>query len=147
MMASLVQAAQEAHAGIANGSAGDGCGGGGVNALLAVAESVQAALAGMEPPALPPCRGQERIYVYILRTALRRHCEEQLLPLAQPLAVALEAFYELPQQQAAARLAAAQAAATRSCAYLRCANLGASGGPGAGEGRGSKRCGACKTVW
>jgi len=82
-----------------------------------------------------------------VRAAVLKYCREEVLPLAQPLAAANEAYHGQPEQQAAVQLAAAQAAATRSCAYLRCANMAACGGPGAGEGQGSKRCGACKAVW
>ena len=65
---------------------------------------------------------------------------DQVQPAASELVAALQAYWQLPQQRAAADLALAQAAATRSCAYLRCANLGAEGGPEAGEGVGSQRC-------
>ena len=65
---------------------------------------------------------------------------EQVQPAAAELAAALHAYWQLPEQRAAAELALAQAAAGRSCAYLRCANLGAEGGAATGEGVGSKRC-------
>jgi hypothetical protein len=72
---------------------------------------------------------------------------EQALPQAEALAQLLWQHWQQPEQQAAARLELAQAAATRCCAYLRCAQLGAQGGPAAGEGAGSKRCAGCRTAW
>lgn len=69
------------------------------------------------------------------------------LPRWERLAAVLLRQWEQPEQQAADRLALAQAAATRSCANLRCANLGLEGGPGAGEGKGCKRCGSCRAVY
>ena len=71
---------------------------------------------------------------------------QSLLPTAEPLAEALQQFWALPEQEAAARLEAAQAAA-RSCALLCCSNLGLEGGPAAGEGSGSLKCAACRSVW
>ena len=71
---------------------------------------------------------------------LLRRIVEEVQPAASELAAALQAFWQLPEQRAAAELALAQAAAGRSCAYLRCANLGGEGGPAAGEGVGSQRC-------
>ena len=65
--------------------------------------------------------------------------DDALDPVAQ-LAAHLLASMEQQQGPAERQLAAAQAAATRSCAYLRCANVGGSGGPAAGEGVGSKKC-------
>ncbi len=59
---------------------------------------------------------------------------------AQRLAAALLAWWRRPEAPPAAALELAQAAAARSCAYLRCANLGGEGGPGAGQGAGSQRC-------
>ena len=41
----------------------------------------------------------------------------------------------------------AQIAAARRCAYLRCSNVEAEGGPAAGQGTGSMRCGACRAAW
>ena len=58
---------------------------------------------------------------------------------AEGLSAALQRFWALPEQVAAARLELAQPAASRSCAYLACANLGGSGGPAAGEGEGGWR--------
>ncbi len=66
--------------------------------------------------------------------------QDLVLPLCHELAVALQAWWQLHEQQAELQLAAAQAAARRSCAYLGCANLGGEGGPAAGEGVGSMRC-------
>ena len=49
----------------------------------------------------------------------------------------------------AARLEGARAAATRSCAYLRCADMRSlrGGGPAAGQGAGSLKCGNCRALW
>ena len=69
---------------------------------------------------------------------------QEMLPAAQPLASALLDWWRQPEQEAGMRLQLAQAAAARSCAYLRCTNLGAEGGPAAGEGVGSMRC---RWVW
>jgi hypothetical protein len=66
---------------------------------------------------------------------------------AADLARLLQQYWQMPEQQAAARLEQAQAAATRSCAYLACANLGGSGGPAAGEGEGSKKCSVCRVSY
>jgi len=52
-----------------------------------------------------------------------------------------------PQDSPQAQQELAQAAATRSCAYLRCANLSCEGGCAAGQGAGSKRCSACRSVY
>ena len=73
--------------------------------------------------------------------------KEQALPAAETVARLLRQHWAKPEQQAALQLELAQAAATRSCAYLCCAQLGGEGGPLAGEGKGSKRCGVCRTVW
>lgn len=59
---------------------------------------------------------------------------------AQRVVAVLEQLQALPEQQQAAQLALARAAAGRCCAYLRCANLQAEGGPAAGQAIGSKRC-------
>ncbi|KAL4421394.1 hypothetical protein ABPG75_010685 [Micractinium tetrahymenae] len=66
---------------------------------------------------------------------------------AQQVAQLLLQHWAQPEQVAADRLALAQAAAAHSCANLRCANLGLEGGPAAGEGRGCKRCSACRAVY
>lgn len=66
---------------------------------------------------------------------------------AAKLADLLLQFQTLPAQAAEIRLELAQAAATRSCAYLGCSNLVLEGGPAAGEGVGSKKCAACRSVW
>ena len=63
-----------------------------------------------------------------------------LLPACLPLAEALMAHWQEPEQLAASQEAAAQVAAARSCAFLRCANLSSGGGPAAGQGSGSQRC-------
>lgn len=67
------------------------------------------------------------------------------LPHAEEAARLLQQAWQAagPEQLAAARRAAAQAAATRCCAYLRCPNLGAPGGPDAGQQPGGKLCGGC----
>ncbi|PRW59495.1 HIT MYND zinc finger [Chlorella sorokiniana] len=70
-----------------------------------------------------------------------------VLPAARQLGAALLEWWALPEQAGPLRLEAAQAAAARSCAYLRCANLAAEGGPAAGQGVGSMRCSACRVVW
>jgi hypothetical protein len=72
---------------------------------------------------------------------------ERALPAAEALAQQLWQHWHRPGQEAAARLELAAAAAVRSCAYVRCAQLSAQGGPAAGEGVGSKRCSGCKAVW
>ena len=72
---------------------------------------------------------------------------QQALPAATQLAAALQAWWDTPEQQAAAQLELAQAATTRACAYLRCANLAGSGGPEAGQGAGSLRCSGCRVAW
>ncbi len=71
-------------------------------------------------------------------TAVTACFAERVLPAVQQLAKALLAWWRRPEQQAAAALEAAQAA--RSCAYLRCSNLAAEGGPAAGQQEGSMRC-------
>ena len=73
--------------------------------------------------------------------------ESRYLPPATRLAAALLQHWRRPEQQQEDALALAQAAAARSCAYLRCANVGGEGGPAAGEGAGSARCSACRSVW
>ncbi|KAL4447715.1 hypothetical protein ABPG75_004934 [Micractinium tetrahymenae] len=75
--------------------------------------------------------------------------QQEWLPHAVATAQALQRRWEEQQagRQAAAQLELAQAAATRCCAYLRCPNLGAEGGPAAGQQPGSKRCGRCRAVW
>ena len=65
---------------------------------------------------------------------------QAVLPPTRRLAAALLDWWRRPRAQQEQQLEAAQAAATRSCAYLRCANLGGSGGPAAGQGEGSQRC-------
>ena len=77
----------------------------------------------------------------------RQVIQQQALPTAEGLAEALQQYWALPEQVAAARWEACQAVATHRCAFLRCANLGLEGGPAAGEGGGSLRCAACRSVW
>lgn len=71
----------------------------------------------------------------------------QLSQLAADSARLLQQYWRLPTQLAAQRLELGRAAAARSCAYLRCTNLEARGGPAAGQGAGSLRCSACRMVW
>lgn len=108
---------------------------GAVAALEAEGAAVQQALVGA------PGTGVRGVF-QMLNTRLR----QQLAP-AVALAAALQEYFDRPQQQAVVRLELARIAATRSCAYLRCANLAAGGGPAAGEGEGSLRCSACRAVW
>ncbi|KAL4439807.1 hypothetical protein ABPG75_002808 [Micractinium tetrahymenae] len=70
-----------------------------------------------------------------------------LLGPAEALAAALQEWWALPEQAAAAQLEAAQAAAARSCANLRCPNLGLEGGAAAGQGVGCKRCSGCRVSY
>ena len=60
---------------------------------------------------------------------------------AAELGAAVLAYFDLPEQQAAAGLALARIAASHSCAYLRCSNLEA-----AGSDRRGRRCSVCKAV-
>ena len=62
------------------------------------------------------------------------------LPANRCVGAALLNWWRRPTAQQEQQLEAAQAAAARSCAYLRCTNLGSSGGPAAGQGEGSQRC-------
>jgi hypothetical protein len=71
----------------------------------------------------------------------------KVLTAVEAVAAELEPAWQLTQEVAQQRLEHARAAATRSCAYLACANLALEGGPAAGEGKGSLRCGGCKTAW
>ena len=70
-----------------------------------------------------------------------------VLPLARQLAEVLLRWWQRPEQQEADALELAQAAAARSCAYLCCSQLSRGGGPAAGEGEDSQRCGGCRAVW
>lgn len=97
-----------------------------------------AAQMGAAPPPLPQDAKAARTAV---QSALAR-----LLPVAKRLAAALQAYWQQPRQQEAAALELAKVAATRGCAHLRCANLGAQGGPDCGQVAGSKRCGGCRVV-
>ena len=99
-------------------------------------------------PALPSqlaarlAAGQQRTAALMQRKRswLIRNFAAEVQPAAAELAAALEQYWQLPELQAAAELDLAAAASARSCAYLRCANLGAEGGPAAGEGVGSSKC-------
>ncbi|EFN53486.1 hypothetical protein CHLNCDRAFT_136779 [Chlorella variabilis] len=73
----------------------------------------------------------------------------QSLPAAVAAAELLRQHWAAQEEQAEvpARVQVAQAVVTRSCAYLGCANLGAQGGPAAGEGVGSLRCSGCRVAW
>jgi hypothetical protein len=73
-------------------------------------------------------------------------CRAALEPAAQLAALVLQEW-GASGEPAANRLAAAQAAAMRSCAFLACSNLEQEGGPAAGHGKGSRRCGGCRAVW
>lgn len=124
-----------------SGGAGSSAAGAGTSAGSAVSEALRAMFAAVRQMeaagggTVPPAS-----------LALLQQYQQILLPAATRLATAMQAWWELPEQQAAAQLEATQAAATRSCAYLRCANLGGSGGPAAGQGEGSKRCSRCRSV-
>ena len=67
-----------------------------------------------------------------------------LLKPAGQVAALVEAYYQQPEQRAAAVLELAQAAATRSCANLRCPNVAGQGREA--EGRRNQRCSACRAV-
>lgn len=88
-----------------------------------LAAGVRAALAQVE--AARQAGPGRRHIVFAVRWALPGMCS---------LAVALDKVWGRPEQQ----VFAAQVAAARSCAYLRCANLSAEGGPAAGAG--GKKC-------
>lgn len=107
----LASTAQQAANGSAAGQqqqAADAALAGGVRAALAQVEAARRA-------------GPGRTHiVFALRWAL---------PGMSSLAVALDKAWARPQEQ----VLAAQATAARSCAYLRCADLGAEGGPAAGS--------------
>ena len=64
----------------------------------------------------------------------------QLLPPAGHLARLVLQWAHSLELESRGRLDVAKVAATRSCAYLRCANVAAQGGPAAGQGVGSARC-------
>lgn len=68
------------------------------------------------------------------------HVAPQLCSALGRAAAALEAWWALPEHASAQQLEVAQVAALRSCAYMRCANVAAQGGPAAGQGVGSMRC-------
>jgi hypothetical protein len=111
--------------------------------LQATQEALNAEGAAMQDATADALReGAVTTVVHMLNTKLR----QQLAP-ATALGALLQEHFERPQQQAVVRLELARIAATRSCAYLRCSNLAAGGGPAAGEGDGSKKCSACRAVW
>ena len=88
--------------------------------------------------------GQTEIFAAALHSQL---IQQHILPAAESLATLLQQLWALPEKVAATRLEAGQVASARSCAYLRCPNLGLEGGPAAGEGAGSLKCAACRSVW
>ena len=86
--------------------------------------------------------GRERVAALQTRrnTWLLHNFAAEVQPAAAKLAAALQQYWQLPAQWAAANLDLTTAASSRACAYLRCANLSAEGGPAAGEGVGSQKC-------
>ena len=72
---------------------------------------------------------------------------QAVMPAASRLAAALLDWWGRPDEAPAHQLELAQVAAARACAYLRCANVGAEGGPAAGEGAGSMKCSGCRVAW
>ena len=66
---------------------------------------------------------------------------------AGPSANLLQQWRRRPEFAAEDAQVLARAAAARSCAYLRCANLAAEGGPAAGQGVGFSRCSGCRAAW
>ena len=79
-------------------------------------------------------------HLFVQGSAVSNRVLHRVVPAARQLGAALLEWWALPKQAGPLRLEAAQAAAARSCAYLRCANLAADGGPAAGQGVGSMRC-------
>ena len=71
-------------------------------------------------------------------TTLPREAIQRMQRIVRQAVAVVQQFCELPDQVQTVRLAHASAAAGRSCAYLRCANVAAPGGPDAGPGTGSK---------
>ncbi|KAL4447721.1 hypothetical protein ABPG75_004940 [Micractinium tetrahymenae] len=131
-----------------------------VKLMACLAAAADKAVAEQGPEAVPEqltlSAARLRASLPPVQHATEQAVEQQLgrlqhdsLPYALAVADQLQKCWEEQQagRQAAAQLELAQAAATRSCAYLRCANLGAEGGPGAGQQPGSKRCGGCRAVW
>jgi hypothetical protein len=74
---------------------------------------------------------------------MKAHLQPMLVP-AGRVAALVEAYYQQPEQRAAAALELAQAVATRSCAILRCPNVAGQGREA--EGRPNQRCSACHVV-
>ena len=72
--------------------------------------------------------------------AARARRLQQLLPAAERVASVVHQYQALPGPSLAILYEVATAAAGRSCAYLRCPNVEAGGGPAAGQGAGSMRC-------
>jgi hypothetical protein len=68
----------------------------------------------------------------------------QMVERGRQVAALVEAYYQQPEQRAAAALELAPAAATRSCANLWCPNVGSEGREA--EGRPNQRCLACRAV-
>ena len=129
-----------------------------ISALLEAADGVTKSTATSDSQRHPdPAFGEQltaaaRALHAAQRAAAARSGEDtpanvRLVQQAAALARLLQQYWQLPEQQAAARLELAQAAASRSCAYLACANLGGSGGPAAGEGEGSKKCSVCRVSY
>lgn len=120
--------------------------------LAAADEAVAAGELGTATPSEQQLASDVRQAAAAMRSALAEHQRAQgnasklvcftdrVMPAALQLAAALLAWWRRPEQQAEAALEVAQAAAARSCAYLRCSNLVAEGGPAAGQGEGSMRC-------
>ncbi|PRW57753.1 Zinc finger MYND domain-containing 19 Q7TSV3 isoform B [Chlorella sorokiniana] len=116
--------AEEPHASAAAQQAAQQC--------MAAAAHLEAVLQNVQPQ-LP--EGLAQLYPAQLELA------------AQALGSALEAWGDVPEHARQNLLDLSQAVATRGCAYLRCTNVGAVGGPGAGQQQGSSRCSACRAVW
>lgn len=72
--------------------------------------------------------------------AARARRLQQLVPAAERVASVVDQYQALPGPSLAILCEVATAAAGRSCAYLRCPNVEAGGGPAAGQGTGSMRC-------
>ena len=140
-VAALEQAAAGAIAGLAQADSSQAA----ADQQQQLAHRLQAALDGLSQEHTTVRRSLKA--VVSSNSAQRAVLLRQLLQPAADLGAALLAYYELPDQRAAERLELARIAATRSCAYLRCSNLAAGGGPAAGEGDGSKKCSACRAVW
>jgi hypothetical protein len=119
----------------ASGSTGPACTEA-VQQLLAAQQELGQAL-----EALPPVEGIGERTMYDAASLV----QSQLEP-ARRVAALVEAFYQQPEQQAAAALELAQAAATRACANLRCPNVAGQGREEEGRLNKNKRCSACQAV-